>query len=427
MSDLFSGRKAAGHDDVPATYEDLPYEEHADPDAPHAYADEHDVEHPDEHDDEYPDEHALFAPAGSAPHVEQTADRSRSRRKSARRRRTAVIMAICLALLGGAVYVGYSFLVPLVQNFGEEPPQDYAGPGSGTATVVVNPGDSGIMVGDSLVEAGVILSRGAFVAALQENPDGGQVQPGTYALQQEMAASQALERLLDPAAKQSVAVQVREGLWVSETMEQISEDTGFSVEELQLAAQDPAVGLPPEADGDPEGYLFPANYDFDPDVTPVQVLAAMVQRHEQAMEAAGIPAAERRDVLIRASIVQGEGSADEDFAKVATVIENRLERGETLGMDSTVGYAVQKRALDLTVSDLEVDSPYNTRVNTGLPPGPINSPGDAAIAAAANPAEGDWLYFVTTNPDTGETVFTADYDEFLAAKREFNEWLAQNG
>ena len=94
-------------------------------------------------------------------------------------------------------------------------------------------------------------------------------------------------------------------------------------------------------------------------------------------------------------------------------------------MDSTVGYVVQKRALDLTASDLETDSPYNTRVNTGLPPGPINNPGEDAIAAALQPAEGDWLYFVTVDGDTGETVFTADYDEFLAAKQQFQEWLAQ--
>jgi UPF0755 protein len=63
-------------------------------------------------------------------------------------------------------------------------------------------------------------------------------------------------------------------------------------------------------------------------------------------------------------------------------------------------------------------------LNKGLPPGPIGSPGAAAIQAAVNPADGDWLYFVTVNPDTGETVFTSNYDEFLAAKEQFNQWYA---
>ncbi len=336
---------------------------------------------------------------------------------------------ICLALLGGAVYAGWSFLSPIVDRItsGDPPAEDYPGPGSGEVDVVVAPGDTGGAIGDTLLEAGVVASRAAFVAEFTVTPAAATLQPGTYRLRKEMKASDALALLLDPASRQSLRVGVREGLWVSEVLPEISADTGFTVEELQAALADPAVGLPPEAEGDAEGFLFPATYDFEPDVTPVEILAAMVARYTQAMDDLGVPADQRRDVLIRASIVQGEASREEDLAKVARVIENRIAAGDTLGMDSTVGYVVQKRALDLTKSDLETDSPYNTRINPGLPPGPINNPGEAAIAAAMAPAEGDWLYFVTVDGDTGETVFTADYDEFLAAKAQFQEWLADNG
>ncbi len=339
------------------------------------------------------------------------------------------VLVVCLALLGGAVYAGWSFLSPIIDRVtaGDAPAEDFPGPGSGDVDVVVEPGDTGGAIGTTLLEAGVVASRAAFVAEFTATPEAASLQPGTYRLRKEMKASEALALLLDPAARQSVQVGVREGLWVSEMLPEISAATGFTVEELQAALVDPAVGLPPEAEGNPEGYLFPATYSFEPGTTPVEIFTAMVARHNQAMDDLGVPAEQRRDVLVRAAIVQGEASREEDMAKVARVIANRLERGETLGMDSTVGYIVQKRALDLTQSDLETDSPYNPRINTGLPPGPINNPGEAAIAAALAPAEGDWLYFVTVDGDTGETVFTSDYDEFLAAKQQFQEWLAQNG
>jgi UPF0755 protein len=88
-------------------------------------------------------------------------------------------------------------------------------------------------------------------------------------------------------------------------------------------------------------------------------------------------------------------------------------------MDSTVNFALNRSRLAVSLDDLEVDSPYNTYANKGLPPGPINSPGEEALTAALNPAEGDWLYFVSVDPGAGETKFTADYDEFLRFKAEF--------
>ena len=95
-----------------------------------------------------------------------------------------------------------------------------------------------------------------------------------------------------------------------------------------------------------------------------------------------------------------------------------------LQMDSTVAYALGINDIQLNEDQLATSSPYNTYENRGLPPGPINSPGEAAIEAALDPAEGDWLSFVTVNPATGEPKFTADYDEFLEFKREFQSNLA---
>jgi UPF0755 protein len=407
-----------------------------DPDpAPEAYDEPHNEPYTEPYDEavvedvvdegDYPDE--VFDEEDD--YVDDPPARRGGRSRGSKGRRAAVVLVICFALLGGAVYAGWSSLVsPLLERLeGDPPAEDFAGPGGEEVDVVINAGDTGGQIGETLVDAGVVASRAAFVAAFQANADAAGLQPGTYRVRAEMKASDALALLLDPASRQSLQVGLPEGRWVSETLAEISADTGIPVEELQAALADPALGLPPEAEGEAEGYLFPATYDFEPDVTALQVLQAMVARHNQAMDELGVPADQRRDVLVRASIVQGEASRADDMAKVARVVENRLERGETLGMDSTVGYIVQKRALDLTVSDLETDSPYNTRINTGLPPGPINNPGEAALAAALAPAEGDWLYFVTVDGDTGETVFTSDYNEFLAAKAQFQEWLEQNG
>lgn len=384
------------------------------------------------YDEQAYDDHAVADyPDDAYDDLDHGAGGRRGRRGGRRGRggRAAVVLVICFALLGGAVYAGWSsFVSPLLERLeGDPPPEDFAGPGGEEVDVVVNAGDTGGRIGETLVEAGVVASRAAFVAAFQANADAAGLQPGTYRVRKEMKASDALALLLDPASRQSLRVALPEGRWVSETLTEISADTGLPVEELQAALADPALGLPPEAGGSAEGYLFPATYDFDPDVTALEVLQAMVARHTQAMDSLGVPAAQRRDVLIRASIVQGEASRADDMAKVARVIQNRIDRGETLGMDSTVGFIVQKRNLDLTASDLQTDSPYNTRLNRGLPPGPINNPGEDALAAALAPAEGDWLYFVTVNGDTGETVFTSDYNEFLAAKSQFQEWLEQNG
>jgi len=116
-----------------------------------------------------------------------------------------------------------------------------------------------------------------------------------------------------------------------------------------------------------------------------------------------------------ASLIEKEVSVPDERPLVAAVIYNRLEKKMTLGVDATVRYALDKWTGELTSEDLEVDSPYNTRVVKGLPPTPISNPGVAALEAALEPAEVDYLYYVLSDTE-GNHFFTADYDEFLRAK-----------
>ena len=113
--------------------------------------------------------------------------------------------------------------------------------------------------------------------------------------------------------------------------------------------------------------------------------------------------------------------------KAAAVVYNRLDDGMPLQFDSTVSYALGITELQLSAEQLETESEYNTYQNTGLPPTPINSPGEAALEAALDPAKAKWLYFVTVNPDTRETKFARDYDRFLKLKSQLQEYLAENG
>ncbi|WP_407109930.1 endolytic transglycosylase MltG [Streptomyces sp. DSM 116494] len=173
--------------------------------------------------------------------------------------------------------------------------------------------------------------------------------------------------------------------------------------------------LPNEAEGNPEGYLFPATYPLQEKATPQKLLARMVDTADKKFNGAPIAAGAQRNAMnvyqavTVASIVQAEAATKADMGKVARVIFNRLERGMPLQMDSTVSYALGRSTPRTTEADTRIDSPYNSYQRMGLPPTPIDNPGEDAVRAAISPTPGDWLYFVTVKP--GDTRFTADFAE----------------
>jgi UPF0755 protein len=182
--------------------------------------------------------------------------------------------------------------------------------------------------------------------------------------------------------------------------------------------------LPADAGGNPEGYLFPATYPLQEKATPESLLAYMVDTANKKFNGAPIAAGAQRNAMnvyqavTIASIVQAEAASKADMGKVARVIFNRLERGMPLQMDSTINYALGRSTLRTTLDDTRLDSPYNSYQRMGLPPTPIDNPGEDAMRAAISPAAGDWLYFVTVKP--GDTRFTADYAEHQRNVAEFN-------
>ncbi len=295
--------------------------------------------------------------------------------------------------------------------------------------VVVNSGDSLTTLAQRLADAGVVTTASGFLATAELDERATRIGPGVYSLTTGMDPSEVIERMLDPGSRAAPLV-LPEGLRLDETVRITSERTGIPASELEAALIDSReLGLPDWAGGVPEGFLFPASYDVIPGRTASEVLRPMVRRFEIAADEVRLVKRAKRleltpyEVLIVASLVQAEAAPD-DFRKVARVVYNRLEQGMKLQFDSTVNYALRTNTFFLTPEMLATESPYNTFVIQGLPPAPINSPGQEAIEAALNPASGDWLYFVTVDPDTLTTRFTADYDQFLIWKQKFREGYA---
>ncbi len=161
-------------------------------------------------------------------------------------------------------------------------------------------------------------------------------------------------------------------------------------------------------------------------MTATEVLKEMVARGNHTYDELGIAPRELRETVIKASIIEAEAGNEKYMGKVSRVLSNRLDDGMKLQLDSTVSYATGKFNVTTTSDDRASTSPYNTYKYAGLPAGPISNPGHAALEAALKPTPGQWLFFVTTNPTTGETKFANNVTEHNRYVEEFRAWLRAN-
>jgi UPF0755 protein len=337
----------------------------------------------------------------------------------------AALLVIVIPLVVGGIYA-YSFYMSKYH------PADYAGDGTGSVVVQVPSGASASTLGPKLVDLGVVASSRAFVLAAEHssNPDG--LLPGFYGMHKHMQASLAYALLLNPKNLVQVTVTVPEGLRLSQIVALLGAKSGIPVSAYAKVLKDPAsLGLPRYANGKPEGYLFPATYQVQPHETALGVLKGMVQRFDQEATTLNLPVAAKQvhlsqsQVIIMASLVQAEGGRLSDYPKIARVIYNRLAQGTPLQLDSTVLYGLNTFGILANDQQLKSPSPYNTYKHRGLPPGPIDNPGNAAILAVLHPAPGNWLYFVTVNPKTGETLFTSSEAQFQQFRQELQKNLGK--
>jgi len=351
--------------------------------------------------------------------------RARRRRRMLRRRRTTTIVVAAVLVLGIGGIVAVSVTGGAVQEvFGGS--DDYEGPGGEPVVVEVLPGTSTTQIANQLVEQDVIKSSRPFIREAEERD--ASFQARTYSMRSQMSSAAAVEAMMNPESAPQVVIP--EGLALVEIQARMIE-SGMSEDEVTAAIEDktPAdYGLDVDAPN-LEGYLFPATYDVSPGDTAEAIVQEMVDRTAHEIEDADIALDEAHEILTLASLVEIEAPADPEVRrKVARVFLNRTgDDSRTDGLlqsDATIAYIHGARDdLTTTAEEREDDNPYNTYMHPGLPPGPVNSPGREAVDAAMDPADGDWQYFVTVDPDTGETRFAETYEEHLENVEEYREWL----
>ena len=246
---------------------------------------------------------------------------------------------------------------------------------------------------------------------------------GKYKLETAQPFDDLIAELRKGPPAEFVRLTIPEGLNVEQTARRVEEQTHISAADF-MAAANPATARPtilPPNITTLEGFFYPTTYFVEKKETAQSLVARMVGEFHKQTEDDDLGAENELgrspyEILIIASLIEEEAKSADERDEISAVIHNRLRRNMALGIDATIQYAVRKyEGQPLTVSDLNIDSPFNSRTRPGLPPHPISSPRKGSIEAALEPANADYLYYVLTQ-DCVHHKFTADYNEFLVAK-----------
>ncbi len=344
---------------------------------------------------------------------------TRTGRRAARSARVRRRRRILAAVGGGLLVLVLAFVLWY------ELESHALGPPGPQVVVTVHEGESSDAVIDALSQQHVIGSSLAFQISefFHGTPS---VLPGSYAVHQNLSFSEV--RAILAAGPNIYPVDVRPSFTLSEVAQQVDSvpgHTGGGFEKTAASGVVHSIFSPP-GDDNLEGMLGTGNYLILPGETDTTILTDMVHRFDQAAQAAGLSTTSAAalglspyQVITAASIVEKEGYYTFNMPKVARVIYNRLAQGTPLQMDSTVLYSLGQDGGPVTSHDLQIQSPYNTYLNTGLTPTPICMPSSTAMSAAVHPPAGAWLYFTLVQKN-GVMAFSDTYAEQLA-----NEQLAK--
>jgi UPF0755 protein len=349
-------------------------------------------------------------------------------KQRARRRRNTIMLVVFAVFAAGLVGV-VLFLQNLLGMGGG--PEDYAGPGEGQVTFTVEQGAGPLAIAASLVEQDIVSNSEIFLGELASQANGREVQPGDYQMQYKLPAADAAAILLADVGEKVSYVAINRTWRQDEVFDALSKGTKIPASEFAELAKNPQQFDLPEDARNLEGYLFPGEYRWPLDATAEDIIAELVANTKERLTADGITdPQEQFRVLTIASIIEAE-AGEADYAKVAGAIQNRLkpDNTETNGLiqsDATVTYGLGRKGYDITPEEkADKSNPYNTYAHTGLPAGPINSPGGPAIDAAANPADVPYYYWVTVNLDTGETKFAETLAEHNSYTKEYLQWCSE--
>lgn len=328
-----------------------------------------------------------------------------------------------LVLLAVAVVILW-FLFSLFQPF--------KGDGSGNVAVVIPPGSTNGQIADILADDDVIGST--FFFGLRTRISGAKLQSGTIRMKKGMSYSSAIDLLSGKAKPTTTKLVLPEGKSRAETAP-VVKDAGVPGD--YLADSKKSTRLKPRKYGAPkkatlEGFLFPATYEVEPDTNTKALVNQQLAAFKDNFSEVNMTKAKKKnltsyDVITIASMIEREAGTEKDRKLIAAVIYNRLKAGMPLGIDATTRFAVNNWTKPLTKSQLNSDSPYNTRKVKGLPPGPIGSPGLASMKAAANPAKVSYLFYVVRPCGNGAHAFSSTDAEFQKDVAAYDAARAKNG
>lgn len=318
--------------------------------------------------------------------------------------------------------------------------QPFHGDGSGKVQLTVPKGSSVSEVGDLLEKKGVIDGSGPlggstlFQMRVTLAGKRSEIYSGHFTLAKGMSYGAAIDALSVPPVKRTIAVTIPEGYTRAQAAQLVEEDGvpgSYTKATVKSKYMNPAK-YGGKGAKNLEGFLFPDTFELKPNAPVADLVQLQLQDFKRRIKKVDMSYAKSKnltiyDVLIIASMVQREAGVQGQFDDVASVIYNRLHEGMPLGIDATIRFATGNYTKPLTESELAIDSPYNTRTNAGLPPGPIGNPGLAAIEAAAHPAKTNYLFYVTTPGACGKLTFAKTEAEFEAAVNKYNNAREEAG
>jgi uncharacterized YceG family protein len=305
--------------------------------------------------------------------------------------------------------------------------QPFHGDGSGRVAVSIPKGSSVSEVGDLLAEEDVIDNSTLFQVRVTLAGKRSEIYSGRFTLAHDMSYGAAIGALSQPPVKRTLTVTIPEGYTRSQAA-QLVEEVGIPGDYTRATVKSRYLD-PAEYGGrgakDLEGFLFPDTFELKPNAPVEDLVQLQLQDFKRRIKGVNMRYAKSKnltvfDVVTIASMVEDEAGVDSQRGLVASVIYNRLREGMPLGIDATIRFATGNYTRPLTESELAIDSPYNSRTNVGLPPGPISNPGLESIEAAAHPPKTDYFFYVTTPGACGKLTFAETEAEFEEAVEDYN-------
>jgi uncharacterized YceG family protein len=341
--------------------------------------------------------------------------------KPARRRRRPFVRVIPVILILAVAAFAYAVFQP------------FKGSGHGTVVVDIPNGATASQIGKLLADKGVIDNSFFFGIRARLSGKRNELRSGHIVLRKDMSYASAIDALTTaPAVAKTVKLTIPEGRSRQEIVPLVKQ-LGLRGSYLQATNHRPPKGLgAPRSARTLEGYLFPATYQLKPGSPVAALVQQQLAAYRNAFGKVDMSYAKRKnltryDVLIIASMIEREAQLAKDRPLIAAVIYNRLHQHMPLGIDATLRYALHNWTQPLKVSELQSNTPYNTRTHQGLPPTPIGNPGLSSLQAAAHPAHKPYLFYVVKPCGNGGHAFSSTEAKFEADVAKYNAARQANG